>query len=193
MSAAIIRSHVMEGLKLAEEDKVPEVVKRFIPEHHGTQQISYFYNRARERDPDAQLNPADFTYPGPRPQSKETAILMLADTVESAARVLPDPTPTRIREMVDRLVGVKIAEGQLDESPLTLKEIDSIKEALTTVLTGMYHHRIDYPAAQPPPPPPPTNSGGSTGDGASDRPTADGRGGSEADENAVGAGRSSVG
>lgn len=193
MSAAIIRSHVMEGLKLAEEDKVPEVVKRFIPEHHGTQQISYFYNRARERDPDAQLNPADFTYPGPRPQSKETAILMLADTVESAARVLPDPTPTRIREMVDRLVGVKIAEGQLDESPLTLKEIDSIKEALTTVLTGMYHHRIDYPAAQPPPHPPPTNSGGSTGDGASDRPTADGRGGSEADENAVGAGRSSVG
>ena len=150
MSAAIIRSHVMEGLKLAEEDNVPEVVKRFIPEHHGTQQISYFYNRARERDPDAQLNVSDFTYPGPRPQSKETAILMLADTVESAARVLQDPTPPRIREMVDRLVGVKIAEGQLDESPLTLREIDSIKEAMASVLTGMYHHRIDYPPAPAP-------------------------------------------
>lgn len=147
MSASIIRSHVMEGLKLAEEDRVPEVVKRFIPEHHGTQQISYFYNRAREIDPDAQLNISDFTYPGPRPQSKETAILMLSDTVESAARVLQDPTPPRIREMVDRLVGVKIAEGQLDESPLTLKEIDSIKESMSAVLTGMYHHRIDYPAA----------------------------------------------
>src|SRR5690606_27358799 len=105
MSAAIIRSHVMEGLKLADQDKLPEAVKRFIPEHHGTQQISFFYNRARELDPEAQLNPADFSYPGPEPQIKETAILMLADTVESAARVLPDPTPGRIREMVDRLVG----------------------------------------------------------------------------------------
>ncbi len=155
MSAAIIRSHVMEGLKLADQDKLPEAVKRFIPEHHGTQQIAFFYNRARELDPEAQLNPADFSYPGPKPQSKETAILMLADTVESACRVLADPTPGRIREMVDRLVGQKIAEGQLDQSPLTLREIDQIKDALTNVLTGMYHHRIDYPGQSSPPPPSP--------------------------------------
>ncbi|MEX2584285.1 MAG: HDIG domain-containing metalloprotein [Gemmatimonadota bacterium] len=145
MSAAIIRSHVMEGLKLAEQDKLPEAVKRFIPEHHGTQQIAYFYNRARELDPDAQLNPADFAYPGPKPQTKETAILMLADTVESAARVLQDPNPVRIREMVDRLVSQKMSEGQLDQSPLTLREIDQLKDSLTNVLTGMYHHRVDYP------------------------------------------------
>jgi hypothetical protein len=150
MSAAIIRSHVLEGLKLADQDRLPEAVKRFIPEHHGTQQISYFYNRARELDPDAQLNPADFTYPGPKPQTKETAILMLADTVESAARVLTDPTPARIREMVGRLVNQKISEGQLDQSPLTLREVDLIKESFSNVLTAMYHHRIDYPGYPPP-------------------------------------------
>jgi putative nucleotidyltransferase with HDIG domain len=150
MSAAIIRSHVLEGLRLAEQDRLPEAVRRFIPEHHGTQQISYFLNRAREMDPDAQLNPADFAYPGPKPSTKETAILMLADTVESGARVVADPTPRRIRETVDRLVNQKIAEGQLDESPLTLGEIDLIKESFTAVLTGMYHHRIDYPSAGTP-------------------------------------------
>jgi cyclic-di-AMP phosphodiesterase PgpH len=147
MSSTIIRSHVMEGLKLADSDGIPETVKRFIPEHHGTQHISFFYNRAKEADPDATLNPSDFSYAGPKPQIKETAILMLADTVESAARVLQDPTPTRIREMVDRLVQGKIADGQLDQSPLTLREIDLIKESLASVLTGMYHHRIDYPTA----------------------------------------------
>jgi cyclic-di-AMP phosphodiesterase PgpH len=149
MSAAIIRSHTLEGLKLAEQDKLPEAVKRFIPEHHGTQKIFFFYNQAREMDPDGQVNPADFSYPGPKPQTKETAILMLADTVESAARVLSEPSPGRIREMVDRLVNEKIAEGQLDQSPLTLREIDQIKESLSSVLTGMYHHRIEYPSTAP--------------------------------------------
>jgi cyclic-di-AMP phosphodiesterase PgpH len=147
MSSTIIKSHVMEGIRLAEADNIPEAVKRFIPEHHGTQHISFFYNRAKEADPDAQLNPSDFSYAGPKPQTKETAILMLADTVESAARVLQDPTPTRIREMVNRLVQAKIADGQLDQSPLTLREIDLINESLVSVLTGMYHHRIDYPSA----------------------------------------------
>jgi hypothetical protein len=148
-SSGIIRGHVMEGLKLAEGDRLPEVVKRFIPEHHGTQQISFFYNRAREADPDGQLNSHDFSYAGPKPQIKETAILMMADTVESATRVLQDPTPGRIRELVDRLIGQKISEGQLDQSPLTLHEIDLIKDSLVNVLIGMYHHRIDYPGATP--------------------------------------------
>ncbi len=149
-SASIIRNHVIEGLKLAEGDRLPDAVKKFIPEHHGTQQISYFYNKALELDPDAQINPADFSYPGPRPQSKETAILMLADTVESAARVLTDTAPARIREMVDRLVAQKVSEGQLSQSPLTLKELDQIKDAFTNVLAGMYHQRIDYPSANAP-------------------------------------------
>jgi putative nucleotidyltransferase with HDIG domain len=149
MSSSIIRNHVLEGLKLAEAAKLPEVVRRFIPEHHGTQQISFFYNRAREADPDGQLNPGDFSYSGPKPQMKESAILMLSDAVESAARALPDPTPARIRELVERLVTQKITEGQLDQSPLTLREIDIIKDSLASVLTGMYHHRIDYPPAPP--------------------------------------------
>jgi putative nucleotidyltransferase with HDIG domain len=156
MSSSIIRNHVLEGLKLAESAKLPEVVRRFIPEHHGTQQISFFYNRAREGDPEGQINPGDFSYTGPKPQMKETAILMMSDAVESAARALPDPTPARIRELVDRLITQKISEGQLDQSPLTLREIDLIKDSLASVLTGMYHHRIDYPpapSAQPAPEP----------------------------------------
>ena len=124
-------------------------MKRFIPEHHGTQEIAYFYNRAKEADPDSHVNPAEFVYTGPKPQMKETAILMLADAVESATRVLQDPTPARIRELTDRLVAQKIAEGQLDEAPLTLHEIGVIKDSLVNVLTGMYHHRIDYPTAEP--------------------------------------------
>lgn len=148
-SASIIRAHVAEGLKLAEADRLPEVVKRFIPEHHGTQEIAYFYNRAKEADPDGQVNPTEFVYTGPKPQMKETAILMLADAVESATRVLQDPTPARIRELTDRLVAQKIAEGQLDEAPLTLREIGIIKDSLVNVLTGMYHHRIDYPTTEP--------------------------------------------
>jgi putative nucleotidyltransferase with HDIG domain len=150
MSASIIRSHVQEGLRMAEAERLPGVVRRFIPEHHGTQHIAFFYDRARTADPDTQLNPVDFSYAGPKPQSKETAILMLADAVESATRTLQDPTPARIRELVDRLVAQKITEGQLDQSPLTLRDIDKIKDSLANVLTGMYHHRIDYPAGPAP-------------------------------------------
>lgn len=148
MSAAIVRNHVVEGLKLAAEAKLPECVRRFIAEHHGTQSISFFYDRARELDPGAELDPAAFSYPGPKPQSKETAIAMLADSVESAARVLQDPTPQRIQALVERIVGAKIAQGQLDETPLTLGELTRIKDQLAAVLAGMYHHRIDYPSTR---------------------------------------------
>jgi len=148
MSAAIVRNHVVEGLKLAAEAKLPECVRRFIAEHHGTQPISFFYDRARELDPDAELDPAAFAYPGPKPQSKETAIAMLADSVESAARVLQDPTPQRIEALVERIVGAKVAQGQLDETPLTLDELKRIKQQLSSVLAGMYHHRIDYPSTR---------------------------------------------
>lgn len=148
MSAAIVRNHVVEGLKLAAEAKLPACVRQFIAEHHGTQPISFFYDRARELDPGAELDPAAFSYPGPKPQSKETAIAMLADSVESAARVLQDPTPQRIRALVERIVGAKVAQGQLDETPLTLNELTRIKEQLASVLAGMYHHRIDYPSTR---------------------------------------------
>ncbi|HYW08175.1 MAG TPA: HDIG domain-containing protein, partial [Longimicrobium sp.] len=152
MSAAIVRSHVAEGLRLAEEYRLPGAVRAFIAQHHGTQQISFFMDQARAADPHARVNPADFQYAGPRPQLRETAIVMMADSVESAARVLADPSPERIRELVNRIVGAKIAAGQLDESPLTLREIQITREVLARVLSGMYHHRVDYPAAPAPEP-----------------------------------------
>lgn len=144
-SAAIVRGHVLEGVRLAEQYKLPDSVKAFIREHHGTQTIGFFLEQAREMNPDGELNVNEFAYPGPRPQSRETALVMLADSVESAAHVLQDPTPDRIRALVDRIVDGKIALGQLDESPLTLAEVAQVKEQFAKVLTGMYHHRIDYP------------------------------------------------
>ena len=147
-SAQIVRGHVIEGMKLAEQAKVPESVRRFIPEHHGTQSIGFFYDQARQANPDAELDPAEFAYTGPRPQIKETAILMLADSVESAMKVLQEPTPERIRALVDRIVDAKISQGQLEDAPLTLREVSRIKEQFTSVLSGMYHHRIDYPATR---------------------------------------------
>jgi membrane-associated HD superfamily phosphohydrolase len=147
MSAAIVRSHVAEGLKLAEQHRLPDSVKAFIAQHHGTQPISFFLQQAKESDPGARLDPREFAYLGPRPQTKETAVVMLADSVESAARVLPDPSPERVRELVDRIVNAKIAAGQLDQSPLTLREISRTKDVLARALSSMYHHRVDYPAS----------------------------------------------
>lgn len=145
-SASIVRNHVLDGLRLAEEHNLPDVIVAFIAEHHGTQPISFFLERAREDDEDGELDPADFRYPGPRPQSKETAIAMLADSVESAARVLPDPTPERIRELVERIVTGKMKLDQLADTPLTLGEITRIEDQFAQGLSGMYHHRIDYPS-----------------------------------------------
>jgi hypothetical protein len=146
-SASIVRQHVLEGMKLAEQARLPECVARFIPEHHGTQPIGFFYEQARQASPDATIDSAPYSYPGPRPRTRETVILMLADSVESAAKVLPDPTSARIRALVERIVGRKLELGQLDDAPLTLQELSRIKDQFVAVLTGMYHHRIDYPTA----------------------------------------------
>jgi hypothetical protein len=146
ISAQVVRDHVNKGLELAEAANLPDCVRDFILEHHGTQSISFFYDKAREADPDADLDPATFAYPGPRPQSKETAIAMLADSVESAARALPDPSADSIRTLVDRIVRAKMDAGQLEDAPLTLRELSRIKEQFVSVLSGMYHQRIDYPA-----------------------------------------------
>jgi len=162
-SINIIREHVSEGLEMAEEARIPDVVKAFINEHHGTQRIGFFLEKAKELDPETDFDPDDFRYPGPKPQSKETAILLLADSVESAARVLQDPTPERITELVDRIVGFKIAEGQLDEAPLTLGELTAIKRQFVKVLSGMYHHRLDYPAQSQRPTPPPREEPAASG------------------------------
>jgi putative nucleotidyltransferase with HDIG domain len=144
-SATIIREHITEGHKLAKDEGVPDVIADFILEHHGTQRIGFFYDAAVKEYGEENVDAADYAYPGPKPQSKETAIAMLADTVESATRALKDPTSERIRELVDSVVEAKIASGQLDEAPLTFREVSRIKDQFVKVLSGVYHHRIDYP------------------------------------------------
>ena len=144
-SAQIIRNHVREGLELADAYKLPHALRAFITEHHGTGTISYFLDRARQRDTD--LVPGDYIYPGPLPQTRETAVVMLADGIEAAARVLHEPTPEKVREVVEHIVRQRIDQGQLIDAPLTLRQIEVIKEEFIRVLVGMYHNRIDYPTA----------------------------------------------
>ena len=144
-SARIIQSHVADGIALAEAASLPEVVKAFIPEHHGTTYITYFLSRARGNDPDGRVDPADFRYPGPRPQSAETAVAMLADSAEAAVRVLGNPTPEAVRSAIEHLVQQKVGSGQLDDAPLTLRDLDRIKREFARVMSGTYHKRIGYP------------------------------------------------
>jgi cyclic-di-AMP phosphodiesterase PgpH len=148
VSAGIVREHVTEGARLGREEKLPEVIRDFILEHHGTQLIAYFYSNAVEEEGTEAVSESDFRYPGPRPQSKETAISMMADSIESATRVLQDPTPERVRNLVGGIVDSKMQDGQLDEAPLTLREIATLKETFVKVLSGSYHHRIDYPTTK---------------------------------------------
>jgi len=145
-SAEVLREHVREGLRLAGEARLPRAIREFISEHHGTQPMSYFLEKARSagEEPD----PETFSYPGPRPGSKETTVVMLADAVESATRTLHDPTPEGIRELIERLTRTRLDQGQFDRSPITLAELDRIKEEFARVLIGMYHRRIDYPGTK---------------------------------------------
>ena len=147
-SAAIVREHVVEGLRLAEEEKVPSVIRDFIPEHHGTQKIGFFYEKAKEEAGGEELRLEDFSYPGPRPASRETAIALLSDSVESATRALQEPTQDRIRKLINTIVDGKMNDHQLDEAPLTLSELAQIREQFLKVLCGMHHQRIDYPATK---------------------------------------------
>ena len=143
-SAAVIREHIREGLRMATEAGLPRVIKDFVAEHHGTMTISFFLDKAREEEPDVDINPSNFAYPGPKPQSRETAIAMLADGIESATRVLQDPAPDHIRAVIGQIVRSRLEEGQLDQCPLTLRELDTVKAQFARVLIGMYHHRVEY-------------------------------------------------
>jgi len=145
-SVEIIKHHVPEGLRLAREAGLPVVVAAFIPEHHGTAEITYFYDRAKKQG-EAGLRREDYRYPGPRPRSVETAIAMLADSVEASLRVLEAPTPAKLEAAIDQIVRNRLASGQLDEAPLTLRQADEVRAEFVRVLTGMYHNRIGYPEA----------------------------------------------
>lgn len=146
VSASIIRNHVKEGVALADEAKLPDVIKAFIPEHHGTQEITYFLDRARMRG-DQPVDPDEYRYPGPRPRSVETAVAMLGDGVEAAIRVLDDPSPQTVRDAIEHIFRQRIESGQLTDAPLTLAQLDRVREEFVRALSGMYHNRIDYPAA----------------------------------------------
>ncbi len=145
LSALILISHVKDGVDLARQYKLPEVVIDFIRQHHGTTLIKYFYHKAKESVRDEQCDEKDFRYPGPKPQSKEAAIVLLADSVEAATRALSRPTPGRIEGLVRKIVKDHLADGQLDESDITLRDLDKICEAFVKVLTGIYHKRVEYP------------------------------------------------
>ncbi|MHB8109224.1 MAG: HD family phosphohydrolase [Syntrophorhabdaceae bacterium] len=147
MSALIIMSHVKEGVELAKEYKLGRKLTGIIKEHHGTSLTSYFYNKAKgQEDPALHvIEEKEFRYPGPKPQTKEAGIIMLADAVEAASRVLDDPTPKRIENHVQRIIENIFLDGQLDECELTLKDLYAIQRSFIAILIGIFHHRIEYP------------------------------------------------
>ncbi len=145
LSALIITSHVKEGIELAREANLPPLIIDFIEQHHGNSLAKYFYNRALEEDEDGRISEESFRYEGPRPQSKEVALVMLADSVEAAVRSLKEPTTENIKEMVDKIIKDKLDDGQLELSDLTFRDLHTISESFCTVLEGVYHKRIEYP------------------------------------------------
>jgi putative nucleotidyltransferase with HDIG domain len=157
-SAQIIISHVKDGLDLAQKHRLPERVQAFIAEHHGTRLVSFFYHRAlEEAEGETVVNEADFRYPGPKPQSRETAIVMLADGCEAAVRANRPSSVEKLEEMVRRMISQPLLEGELDESDLTLRDLDRTRRAFVDVLRGVHHPRIRYP--EPPPAIPATTEG----------------------------------
>jgi len=150
-SARIITSHVTYGMKLAKEINLPEKIADFIPQHHGTRTLHFFLRKAESMaKPGEVIDEKDFRYPGPKPQFKEAAIMMLADSCEAAARSLARPDPENIRAIVVKIVDAIISDGQLDQCDLTLQEITTIREAIISALTAIYHARVDYPGFNPP-------------------------------------------
>ncbi|MEE9189427.1 MAG: hypothetical protein V3U16_01495, partial [Candidatus Neomarinimicrobiota bacterium] len=154
MSAKIIKNHISEGLQLAEEYALPKIVRDFIPMHHGTSRVEYFYRVAVEAvgDP-SKVDETAFRYPGPKPNTKETGILMICEAVEAAVRSLKERDIMKIEGMIDKIIKNRVDDGQLDECPLTLDELQRIKGAVDSssgmlpVLRGIYHIRLEYPEA----------------------------------------------
>jgi putative nucleotidyltransferase with HDIG domain len=144
-SAKMIFEHVKQGLKLTRKHRVPPRVRAFVPEHHGTRLVTYFYRKANAVDP--ATDGEKYRYPGPRPQSPETGIVMLADSVEAVVRASEDHSFEKIDEIVDQVVAERIAEGQMDDCDLTMRDLRTIAETFKSTLHGIYHKRIEYPPA----------------------------------------------
>jgi putative nucleotidyltransferase with HDIG domain len=142
-SAQIIINHVSEGVELAKEHHLPEDVVKFIRQHHGTTLVSYFYDQAKLKDEN--IKESDFRYPGPKPTSQETAIVMLADTIEAMVRAVPNPSPEDIRSIITKAIEQKTQDRQLEDSGLTASQIAKIRHSFFESLTAIYHQRIQYP------------------------------------------------
>jgi putative nucleotidyltransferase with HDIG domain len=152
LSAKIIIAHVKEGRVLAEQHKLGQALIDFIEQHHGTSTVNYFYNKAKHEasKPGSKIRPEeireeDFKYPGPKPQTKEAAIMALADSCEAATRSLVEPTPARIEGMIQKIVSRAFSEGLLDEADITLREVQFVARAFLRILLGIHHNRIQYP------------------------------------------------
>ncbi len=150
VSAAIVTTHTRDGLAFAQKHRLPIEIQRIIVEHHGDTPVMFFYHKALQQSEGKTVDIADFRYDGTRPATKESAIVMLADTVEAAVRSMPDPTPQAIERFIEKLVRGKLEDGQLSHSPLTLQDIDGICEAFANVLSGVFHERIEYPTVNVP-------------------------------------------
>lgn len=147
LSALVITAHIKDGVELAREYRLPQIVIDIIQQHHGNTLVGYFFHKAKEAD--ETVDEDDYRYPGPTPRSKEAAIVMLADVVEAAVRSLAQPSPNRIDNMVRKIIKERLNDGQLDECDITLKELDSIGTAFVHILSGIFHKRIEYPEKLP--------------------------------------------
>lgn len=147
MSALILMAHVKDGVELARENRLGQELIDILRQHHGTALMKYFYDKAKnQQDPEVQqVDERDYRYPGPKPQTREAALIMLADAVEAAGRTLTDPTPARIQGMVQKIINNIFIDGQLDECELTLKDLHKIARSFNRILAGIFHYRIDYP------------------------------------------------
>lgn len=145
MSSLILTAHVKNGVEIAKENKLGQAIIDTIQQSHGTSLIQYFYEKAKKLHGSEKVNIADFRYPGPKPQTREAGLVMLADVVEAASRTLTNPTPSRIQGLVQNLINKIFSDGQLDNCELTLKDLHSIANRFNKILNGIHHHRIDYP------------------------------------------------
>ncbi|MBQ6398887.1 MAG: HDIG domain-containing protein [Clostridia bacterium] len=145
ISAAILISHTRDGMLIAQKEHFPPEVISIIVQHHGVTPVMYFYHKALQMSDGKPVDINDFRYSGPKPQTKEAAIVMLADTIEAAVRTMKDPTPKAINQFIERLVRGKLEDGQLSDCPLSLRDIDEICDAFSGILKGVYHERIEYP------------------------------------------------
>ncbi len=144
-SARIVTDHVRDGLQMAEKSKLPQAIRQFIAEHHGAGKARYFYNTYCNAHPGETVDEAPFTYPGPDPQTRETSLLMMADSIEAASRSMHDHSPEAITALVNKIIDGQIAEGLHNQSPISFRDVQTIKDTFIQRLRTMYHSRISYP------------------------------------------------